>query len=438
VKKTFVLDTNVILHDSDCIYQFDDNDIVIPITVLEEIDAFKKGADLKNFHAREFTRVLDSYPPEKLVNNGAHLGEGRGNISILTNFPYDPDVKEAFVEQKPDHRIISAALYLKKKYPEKQVIFVSKDVNLRLKAKSLSLNSQDYYSDKIEDIENLSRGKRIIEDIDSEIIDRLYAVPYEVSAAEAGIEDALPNEFFILRSNSKSALAYYNPHMRMLQRLDNISAYGIKPRNAEQIFALHALMNKEVHLVTLIGKAGTGKTLLALASALEQRQYYRQILLARPVVALSNKDLGFLPGDVESKLAPYMQPLYDNLGVIRNQFKETDKKYMLIQEMQDNGKLEISPLAYIRGRSLNHIFFIVDEAQNLTPHEVKTIITRAGEGTKIIFAGDIYQIDTPYLDSRSTGLSYVMDRMKQQSVHAHVTLEKGERSELAELASDLL
>ncbi|MBN2411660.1 PhoH family protein [candidate division KSB1 bacterium] len=438
MKKTFVLDTNVILHDSECIYNFDDNDIVIPITVLEEIDAFKKGADLKNFHAREFTRVLDSYPPEKLVNNGAHLGEGRGNISILTNFPDDPDVKQAFVEQKPDHRIISAALYLKKKYPEKQVIFVSKDVNIRLKAKSLMLNSQDYYSDKIEDVEKLSRGKRIIENTDPEIIDRLYTDPFEVSAAEAGIEDALPNEYFILRNNGKSALAYYNPHMRMLQRLENMNAFGIKPRNAEQIFALHALMNRNVQLVTMIGKAGTGKTLLALASALEQRQYFRQILLARPIVALSNKDLGFLPGDVESKLAPYMQPLYDNLGVIRNQFKEGDKKYMLIQEMQDNGKLEITPLAYIRGRSLNHIFFIVDEAQNLTPHEVKTIITRAGEGTKIIFTGDIYQIDTPYLDSRSTGLSYIIDRMKQQSLYAHVTLEKGERSELAELASDLL
>ena len=358
MKKTFVLDTNVILHDSECIYNFDDNDIIIPITVLEEIDAFKRGSDLKNFHAREFTRVLDSFPPEKLVNNGAHLGEGRGNISILTNFPDDPDVKQAFVEQKPDHRIISAALFLKKNNPDKLVIFVSKDVNIRLKAKSLMLNSQDYYSDKIEDVEKLSRGKRIIENVDPEIIDRLYASPYEVSAVEAGIEDALPNEYFILKNEGKSALAYYNPHMRMLQRLENFNAFGIKPRNAEQIFALHALMNKDVQLVTMTGKAGTGKTLLALASALEQRQFYRQILLARPIVALSNKDLGFLPGDVESKLAPYMQPLFDNLGVIRNQFREADRKYMLIQEMQDNGKLEISPLAYIRGRSLNHIFLL--------------------------------------------------------------------------------
>jgi len=438
MKKTFVLDTNVILHDSGSIFNFDENDIVIPITVLEEIDAFKKGADLKNYHAREFIRLLDSFPSDKLVNSGVSLGKGLGKISILTTFPDDPRGKEAFVEQKPDHRIISAALYLQSKAPKSQVVFVSKDVNLRLKAKSFSINSQDYYTDKIEDVEKLYRGKRLVEDVSPDLINRLYTDPFEIPLADTGLKDVMPNEYLILRTNGKSALAYYNPQTKMLQRLESTHAFGIKPRNAEQIFALHALMNPNVALVTLRGKAGTGKTLLALPAALEVRQEYRQILLARPVVALSNKDLGFLPGDVESKLAPYMQPLYDNLGVIRNQFNENDKKYQLIQEMQDNGKLEISPLAYIRGRSLNHIFFIIDEAQNLTPHEIKTIITRAGEKTKIVFAGDIYQIDTPYLDSRSTGLSYVIDRMKQQPLHAHVTLEKGERSELAELASDLL
>ncbi len=438
MKKIFVLDTNVILHDVSSIFHFDDNDVVIPITVIEEVDAFKRGFELKHFHAREFVRQLDSFPPEKLVNDGASLGEGRGKISILARYPDDNDVREAFVENKPDHRILSAAIYLQKIHKNRPVVLVSKDVNLRLKAKSLSLNSQDYYSDKIEDVDKLYRGKRMVEPFDSELIDRLYAEPYEVSAAEADLDSAYPNEYFILRNNGKSALASFNMNMGMLEHVEKLNAYGIQPRNAEQTFALHALLNDNVPLVTLTGKAGTGKTLLALASALEQRQKFRQVLLARPIVALSNKDLGFLPGDIDSKIDPYMQPLYDNLGVIRNQFKETDKKYTLLQDMQENGKLEISPLAYIRGRSLNHIFFIIDEAQNLTPHEVKTIITRAGEGTKIVFAGDINQIDTPYLDSRSTGLSYLIDRMKNQSIHAHVTLEKGERSELAELASDLL
>ena len=307
-----------------------------------------------------------------------------------------------------------------------------------LKAKSLGLNAQDYYSDKIKDVEKLYKGKQLIENVPSELIDILYTAPYEVSVAETPIEKPTANEYFVLRNSSKSILTYYNPSTMMLQRVEKTPAYGITPRNAEQIFSLHALMNPDIQLVTLSGKAGTGKTLLALAAALEMRSLYRQIYLARPIVALSNKDLGFLPGDVESKVDPYMQPLYDNLGVIRNQFKEKEKSYQQIQEMLDTNKLEIAPLAYIRGRSLNHIFFIVDEAQNLTSHEIKTIITRAGEGTKIVLTGDPQQIDSPYLDQYSTGLNYLIDRMKGQKLYAHVNLEKGERSILAELASDLL
>jgi len=246
------------------------------------------------------------------------------------------------------------------------------------------------------------------------------------------------NEYFILRNGRKSALATMDPASGMLKRVDKASAYGISPRNSEQTFALHALMNPDVRLVTLTGKAGTGKTLLALAAALEKKKLYRQIYLARPIVPLSNKDLGYLPGDIQSKLDPYMQPLFDNLGVIQNQFPETDPKHRRIKELLQEEKLVISPLAYIRGRSLVNIYFIVDEAQNLTPHEVKTIITRAGEGTKFVFTGDIFQIDHPYLDSLSNGLSYLIDKMQGQKLYAHVTLEKGERSELAELASDLL
>ena len=437
MKKKFVLDTNVILHDSSCAFHFEDNDVVIPITVIEELDGFKRGHDQLNFNAREFIRFLDQFPGDKIINGGERLGDGRGNILILTNYGDDPAVKQAFVESKPDHRILSAALHLKKSKKREKIVVVSKDVNLRLKAKSLGLEAHDYYTDKIEDIEKLYRGIRLFEAFSPDLIDLLYS-ENEVSALETEIDDAVPNEYFILKNGNKSALAYFNPHTQMIQHVEKGMAYGIKPRNAEQTFALHALMNADVPLVTLSGKAGTGKTLLALAAALERRKVYKQIYLARPVVALSNKDLGYLPGDVGAKLDPYMQPLYDNLGVIKNQFKESDRNYLRIQDMLDNDKLVIAPLAYIRGRSLNNIYFIVDEAQNLTPHEVKTIITRAGEGTKVVFTGDPYQIDTPYLDSRSTGLSYLIDRMKSQPLYGHVTMQKGERSELAELASDLL
>ncbi|HNF85238.1 MAG TPA: PhoH family protein, partial [bacterium] len=246
------------------------------------------------------------------------------------------------------------------------------------------------------------------------------------------------NEYYILKNHSSSVLTHYNPSAQGLERIEKKRAYGIEPRNAEQVFALDALMRPEVAVVTLTGKAGTGKTLLALAAALQQRQLYSQIYLARPVVPLSNRDIGYLPGDVHEKLDPYMQPLWDNLAVIKNKFSQESSEVTRIAEMLEREKLVIAPLAYIRGRSLDKIFFIVDEAQNLTPHEIKTIITRAGEGAKMVFVGDIYQIDSPYLDTQSNGLAYLVDRMKGQDLFAHVNLLKGERSALAELASNLL
>ncbi|MBD3370782.1 hypothetical protein GF402_10525 [Candidatus Fermentibacteria bacterium] len=268
----------------------------------------------------------------------------------------------------------------------------------------------------------------------------LFVAPYSIDSSdiEETREQMVPNKYFILRNGSSSALAFCNPEEDTLERVHKARAYGISPRNAEQTFALHALTRGGIELVTLTGKAGTGKTLLALAAALEQRNMYRQIYLARPVVPLGNKDLGYLPGDVKSKLDPYMQPLWDNLGVIRNRFSQDSKEYSRISDMLEQEKLFIAPLAFIRGRSLDRIFFIVDEAQNLTPHEVRTIITRAGEGTKMVFTGDIHQIDTPYLDSQSNGLTFLVDRMKGQEMFAHVDLVKGERSSLAKLASNIL
>jgi PhoH-like ATPase len=253
-----------------------------------------------------------------------------------------------------------------------------------------------------------------------------------------GKTELTKNHYYILKSGKKSILAFYNSANGMVEHVEKRAVYGIKPRNAEQAFAIHAVMKPEIKLVTMQGVAGTGKTLIALAAALEQKREYKQIYLARPIVPLSNKDIGYLPGDIKSKLNPYMEPLWDNLKFIQNQYSENDKEYSRINEMVTNEKLVITPLAYIRGRSLSNICFIVDEAQNLTPHEVKTIITRAGENTKIIFTGDIFQIDTPYLDSQSNGLSYLIDRIKDHELYAHITLEKGERSELANLANDLL
>jgi PhoH-like ATPase len=254
-----------------------------------------------------------------------------------------------------------------------------------------------------------------------------------------GLErDPYPNEYYIIRNQSKSTLATYVADEKSFKHIQKRRAYGIDPRNAEQTFSLDALFNENIPLVTMAGKAGTGKTLMALAAALEKRSSYKQIYLARPIVPLSNRDIGFLPGDIKSKLDPYMQPLFDNLSLIQNQFEESSPESKRIHDMVENGKLVITPLAYIRGRHLSKIYFIIDEAQNLTPHEVKTIITRAGEGTKVVFTGDPYQIDTPYLDSRSNGLTCLIDRMKGESLYAHVTLEKGERSRLAELASNIL
>ncbi|HMA61412.1 MAG TPA: PhoH family protein [bacterium] len=438
-KKIFVIDTNVILHDSSCLRQFQENDIVIPITVLEELDQFKTGNRTINYHARKFLREVDDLSAHKLFNGGVKIGPGMGRISVKNEEEMAPAIRKNFAADKPDHHILNITYLLKQDQKDKQVVLISKDVNLRMKAKALGLLSEDYTTDHVRNLAKLYKGHRLIENVPGQIIDMMYQRPYRVPFGELKIDpNPINNESFIIRNTEKSALVYYNPREEVYEHIDKRPAYGITPRNAEQIFALNLLLNPDISLVTMTGKAGTGKTLLTLAAALEMRRNYNQILMARPIVALSNKDLGFLPGDVTEKIRPYMQPLYDNLGVIRDQFSANSNQVQTISRMLENEKLLITPLAYIRGRSLVKIFFIVDEAQNLTPHEVKTIITRAGEDTKIIFTGDLHQIDHPYLDQHSNGLAYLIDKMHGQEIFGHINLEKGERSQLAELASNLL
>ncbi len=438
-KKVFIIDTNVLLHDYKCIYNFEENDVIIPIVVLEELDRFKKGNDQINFHAREFTRELDKLSGDMLLTANIPLGENLGNLHIETGKEFSEKVSQSFPDRTPDHRILAIADYVCNANKNKTVVLITKDINLRMKAKSLGIIAQDYRTDKVANIDDLYKGITIIEGIDQLLINKLYDNPGGVSISEFNLdEEQKGHKFFIMKNNGSSALAHYNPATKLLNRVVKQSTYGIDPRNAEQTFAFDVLANPEIQLVSLTGKAGTGKTLLALAAALAQHKRYKQIFLARPIVPLANRDLGFLPGDIREKMDPYMQPLYDNLTVIKHKFSHQSPEFLRINDMMKEEKLVITPLAYIRGRSLSSIFFIVDEAQNLTPHEIKTIITRAGEGTKMVFTGDIEQIDSPYLDTGSNGLSYLSDKMKDQDIFAHVNLVKGERSYLAELASKLL
>lgn len=439
-KKIFVLDTSVILYEHNSILNFAEHNVGIPITVLEELDTFKKGNDTRNYEAREFTRLLDKLSKEHNLQDWIPLNGSskKGSFKVLMSSESKVNANDVFGEEKPDHRILNAALQLQEKEKNTKVILVTKDINLRLKAKSLNLVAEDYTTGKVQNVSTLYTGKSTHQRVNSDLINQIYET-HGVSQ-----NDILPkkkikdNEFLILKNGKKSVLAYKNPIEERIERVDKRTVYGIKPRNAEQAFAISAILNPDIKLVTISGVAGTGKTLIALAAAMEQKRDFKQIYLARPIVPLSNKDIGYLPGDFKSKVNPYMEPLWDNLKFIQNQWGETDKEFTKINEMVNQEKLVITPLAYIRGRSFSNIIFIVDEAQNLTPHEVKTIITRAGENCKIILTGDVNQIDTPYLDSQSNGLSYLIDRVDSHPLYAHITLEKGERSELANLANDLL
>jgi PhoH-like ATPase len=437
-QKIFVLDTSVLLHDHQAITHFKSHNVAVPITVLEELDKFKLGNDTKNFSAREVIRFVDKLSAGGGLQEWISLGTGLGGFKIIMEYsPKVLDAEKIYSVGKNDHKIINSALFLKEQEPKNEIVLVTKDINLRIKAKALGVLAEDYETGKVTVEDITSTSSATIEGVESDIIREIFTRGW---TAENGVlkDKKVNNGHYILKNGKSSSLAFYNHVTDQIERIEKEFVYGIKPKNAEQAFAFHALLNSNIKLVALQGVAGTGKTLLALAAALEQDKSFNQIILARPIVPLSNKDIGFLPGDANDKISPYMEPLWDNLKFIKSQFGENEKKHKAIVEMQESGKIIITPLAFIRGRSLSNIMFIVDEAQNLTPHEVKTIITRAGENTKIVFTGDVHQIDTPYLDENSNGLAYLIDKLKGQALFSHVKLEKGERSELANLANELL
>lgn len=438
-KKIFVLDTSVILYDHNAFNNFQEHDVAVPIQVLEELDNMKNGNETRNAEARSFIRLIDNASGDKIMNTWISIKGGKGGRFkvVMDNRPAAVNAEMVFGAGKFDHRILNAALGLQQEFPAKKVILVSKDICLRLKAKSLDLHAEDYETGKIKNVDELYTGKTTFHKVPDEIFARLKT---EASIAAEALE--LPftagNHFYLLKGKRKSAIAYYDVRLKTLSKIQSPTLFKISPKNEEQAMAMHALLNPDIKLVTIQGKAGTGKTLIAIACALEQRKEYRQIYVTRPIIPLSNKDIGFLPGDVKSKIDPYMAPIWDSLRFIKEQYNEDPKFQARIEEFVTTEKIIITPLAYIRGRTLTKIFFIIDEAQNLTPHEIKTIISRAGEDTKIIFTGDIYQIDAPYLDAESNGLSYLIESAKNHPLYAHITLDKGERSELANLANDLL
>ena len=442
--KIFVLDTNVILHDHRAIRKFQDNDLVIPIAVIEELDKFKKGTDALAYNARGFLREMDKMTEGRLFGpNGVPLGKNLGMIKIEPNHPFPEEMKGLFVDDIQDHRILSTAIWVRDNNPDRFVALVTKDINLRMKSKAAGMVVQDYLSDKLDD-ERVEGSQREVQELrigDDVAQDLLYGPETAVDWEDVTDKQPAPNTLFKLRrqdDDNEVICARYDHHQGRIILVKSRSAYGIRPRNEEQKFAMDACLNPHIPLVSLTGGAGTGKTLIALASALEQERDYDSIILSRPTVILGNQDIGFLPGDQKSKMSPYLQPLMDNLSVVRAQFRPGSKEALKIDALLTSEKLMITPLAYIRGRSLGKCFFIIDEAQNLTPHEIKTIITRAGEGTKMVFTGDIFQIDQPYLDQWSNGLSHLGEKMAGQKLFEHIFLRKGERSELSDLAAKLL
>jgi len=441
MKKIYVLDTNVLLYDPRALSKFEDNDIIVPITVIEEIDRFKKDMNETGRNARQVSRLMDAFRKEGSLSKGVALKDG-GTLRIEI---YEEQVMKRLPpelrEQRGDNRILAVAVDLMESEPAVPVILVTKDTNLRIKADALGLAAQDYESDKVS-VDDMFSGITEAQ-TEASVIDSFYGQGW----LELNLEQTLrPNEFVTLKENGNpqhSAIGRYDgPSGRMvpLRSVEKEGVWSVFPRNREQSFALDALLDDDVKIVTLVGKAGTGKTLLAIAAGLQktaEENVYNRLLVSRPVFPMG-RDLGFLPGDIEEKLTPWMQPIFDNVELLLTGHEGEKRHSKGYKELMAMGILDIEPLTYIRGRSIPNQYMIVDEAQNLTPHEIKTIVTRAGEGTKIVLTGDPDQIDNPYVDAESNGLTYVVERFKDQAIAAHVTMTKGERSALAELAANLL
>ncbi|WP_270172225.1 PhoH family protein [Paenibacillus sp. SYP-B4298] len=441
--KIFVLDTNVLLHDPQAIFAFEENEVVIPAVVLEEIDSKKRLADELGRNARSISRLLDGLRETGRLHEGIKLSNG-GLLKVELNHRSFVRVQEMFGDMSNDNRILAVALnyHLEEQDQEKprQIVLVSKDVLVRIKADVLGLMAEDYLSDHTVEASDIYTGYVTLH-VHPSVIDEFYTYRFlSVKGLQLNVR-LHPNEFVILRDEmgtSKSALLKVSQDGVRLEPLylSNDPVWGITARNAQQRMALELLLNDDVPLVTLTGKAGTGKTLLALAAGLmkvEDEHKYKKLLIARPVVPMG-KDIGYLPGEKEEKLRPWMQPIYDNLEYLFDTKKSGDIDKILM----GLGSIQVEALTYIRGRSIPGQFIIIDEAQNLTRHEVKTIVSRVGEGSKIVLMGDPEQIDHPYLDAVSNGLTYIVESFKQQTLSGHMTLEKGERSKLAQLAADLL
>jgi PhoH-like ATPase len=443
MKKVYVLDTNVLLHDPNAVYAFEDNEVIIPAVVLEEIDSKKRNADELGRNARYISRLLDGLRAKGRLHDGIKMDNG-GSIKVELNHKSFVKMQEMFGEITNDNRILAVALNYyyeeKEKRQPKPVVLVSKDTLVRIKADVLGLTAQDYLSDRLVSFSDLYHGYATIL-VHPSTIDEFYTYRF-LTISNLKLKHALhPHEFVILKDElgtSKSALLKVSADGKRLEPLylSNDPVWGIGARNAQQRMALELLLNDDIPLVTLTGRAGTGKTLLALAAGLlkvEDEHKYKKLLIARPVVPMG-KDIGYLPGEKDEKLRPWMQPIYDNLEYLFDTKKAGDIDKILM----GLGSIQVEALTYIRGRSIPGQFIIIDEAQNLTKHEVKTIVSRVGEGSKIVLMGDPEQIDHPYLDASSNGLTYVVERFKRESASGHITLERGERSRLAQLATDLL
>lgn len=442
--KNFVLDTNVVLHDARAIYEFADNNVNIPIWVIEELDTFKKNVSELGRNAREISRELDRFRGHGRLTEGVPLPEG-GMLRVLLEGK--DRVSELSLTSTNDAAIMASALALKEREPDNPVILVTKDTNLRLRADALGLTAVDYDKGKFE-IDELYPGAvelHVSTDVASAVGGGESVKIADVESTNGDIPPLLPNEYVMLRDATRSNRTVLGRIDGDVERIEPIhrfreSIWGISPRNKEQYYALDALMRDDIKLVTLVGKAGTGKTLLAMAAGLRkatEERRYRKLLVSRPILPLG-RDLGFLPGDIDEKLSPWMQPIVDNVEFLISLGRTGRKSGPSYKQLVDEQTLQVEPLTYIRGRSIPQQFMVVDEAQNLTPHEVKTILTRVGEDTKIVLTGDPYQIDHPYVDSLNNGLTYAAQAFREERIAAHVTLRKGERSDLAELAANLL